>query len=260
MLYKSVNIQGLNPSEVVLPSSIEEYRNGLNRIWEQLFLLNSNLFILQKIHEFPEPLFFLDPSKQDFFALVQINFVQYSMMIVSKLTIDNDADCLTFTKFSNWIRSNIKSEYLYAFNEAMKKTNVVKRRNRYSLNKIKEARDNFLAHLLIDQNMHPKIAEIQIAVEEILSICEYLNEQFSVLCFNEEHGLLPIEYAPNVQHPIGSDARSDIEYYLDLIVQNSDFFRMPDESPYWNMVKTKYSKELIDILNKYRRKFGKPEI
>lgn len=182
------------------------------------------------------------------------------MMVISRLTTDTGRDCLTLTRFSNWIRDNIKPEYRNAFSEVKKKIDFNRRKNRNSLNKIKNIRKNFLAHLLIDDNMHPKIDEIQIAIEEIFKICDCLNNQFGALCFNVECPLLPPKYNPKVQQPIGSDLRSDIEYYLDLIAQNSDFYKMPDESPYWNMVKTGYSKELIDTLNRYRRKFGKPEI
>jgi len=72
--------------------------------------------------------------------------------------------------------------------------------------------------------------------------------------------LLPIDYDPKVQHPIGSDSRSDIEYFLDLIIQDSYLYKMPDESQYWNIEKERLTPDMIRILNKYRRKFGKPEV
>ena len=71
---------------------------------------------------------------------------------------------------------------------------------------------------------------------------------------------LPIGYEPSVKHPTGSDPRSDIEHLLDLIVQDSYIFKMPEESPYWNITKERLPQDTIKILNEYRRKFGKPEV
>jgi hypothetical protein len=45
-----------------------------------------------------------------------------------------------------------------------------------------------------------------------------------------------------------------------LIVQDSDLFNMAEKSPYWQVYKGTLPSETIEVINEYRRKFGKPII
>ena len=68
--------------------------------------------------------------------------------------------------------------------------------------------------------------------------------------------MLPIEYDPNVQHPNDVDKRPDIEHILDLLVQDSVLYNLP-EKPHFQQIRPSYPAEWIDLINSYRIKFGK---
>ena len=91
-----------------------------------------------------------------------------------------------------------------------------------------------------------------------------MNEVFRVLCFSEGHSVYYPQYSPIITKPIINDIEelTDIEELLDLVVKNSDLFRMPEEQPeFWPHYKeNNLSEKDIDIINAYRRKFNKREI
>jgi len=214
---------------------------------------------LDKLFDFPSD-WILGPEKETFLTLVKVSLFENSLLIISKLTSDTSKDFLTLPRFKNWLGKQIKEEYRNSFNRSLRENRFNKAIDA-SLEKVKCIRDNFIAHLIVDENLRPKIPEdIEISLREVNTICKQLNSLFAVLCFGEERLMVPIDYSPIVQHPVGSDPRSDIEYLLDLIVQDSYLFKMPEESPYWEIEKEHLDPEAINIINKYRKKFGIPEV
>jgi len=67
-----VNLAELEPSEVIKPLELSSYEKSLNLVWMQLVYLNSILFILKKLLEFPIDLS-LGPNKSTFFSVVKIS-------------------------------------------------------------------------------------------------------------------------------------------------------------------------------------------
>lgn len=253
-----VTLSSLSPSEILEPSSLETYEETLNLIWQQLVRLNSILFIMDKLLDFRSDLF-LGLGKETFLTLVKISLSESSLLIISKLTTDTGTECLSIRRFKNWVREQVKEEYREALDRLLKQHKFDKA-IQTTQKKIKDIRDNFIAHLTVDENLHPKIVgQLNVSLQEVRSISEELNRLFNTLCFGIEHSLLPLEYNPAVQHPVGVDSRSDVEHILDLLVQDSAFFKMIEE-PSWEMEKEVLSPEIIEVLNQYRRKFGKSEV
>lgn len=255
---KSVDLRKLNPSEILEPSSLKSYEETLKLIWGQVLRLRSNLFILDKLSHFPSVPEYLFFKHQDFFTLANIAFTEGSVLIITKLTTDGK-DLLSMPRFKNWIKQHIKHGYQEDFNRLLKVSRFGKT-IKNSRESVKEIRNNRIAHLVVDNNLCLKVVTDKIPYQKMISIASELKGLFDLLCFDIEHLTLPLQYDPTVQHPVGSDSRSDIEYFLDLLIQDSHLFRMPDESPYWNIEKETFSPEIINILNKYRRKFGKSEV
>lgn len=255
----SVNLEELDPSEILESSSLKSYEETLELIWSEVLRLRSNLFILDKLLNFPhDPKYlFFGPQQQDFFESVEIALTEGTVLLITKLTTDGE-DYLSMSRFKNWIRNHIKREYRADFDRLLRasKFSPTIKRSRKSVEEIRHCR---IAHLIVDENLRPKVVTDKIPFQEISSIASDLKRLFGLLCFGIEHLTLPIQYEPRVQHPVGVDPRSDIEYLLDLLIQNSHLFKMPDESPYWEHEKEALSPEIIEILNEYRKKFRKPE-
>ena len=254
-----VNLNELDPSEILEPSSLETYEEALELIWQQLLRLNSNLFVLDKLLDFPGDLF-LGPGKQTFLALAEINLFENSLLTISKLTTDTNKDSLSLPRFKNCVRKKVRQKYLTAFCQLLR-DNKFSKTTKTSWEKVKNIRNSFIAHLAVDENLQPKIlGHPRVSFQEVKLVTTELNRLFDTLCFGHKRLTLPLDYDPSVQHPPGVDSRPDVEYILDLIAQDSYFFKMPEESQYWDIEKQKLSPEMIGILNKYRRKSGKPEV
>jgi hypothetical protein len=256
-----VNLSNLNSKEILEPSFFKSYEETLDVIWQELFKLNSYLFVLDKLLQFSTNTknLFLGPDRQNFLTLVSISFTDSSLLIITKLTTDKKGEFLSILWFKNKIREWIKEKYLEDFNRLLRENKFSRTVDKLK-KKAKDIRDNRIAHIIVDKNLQLKESPDRISLEEISQITHEINKLFSSLCFNCEYMLLPLSYDPRVQHPKGSDSRSDIEYILDLLVQDSYLYKEPDESPYWAVKRPRISQDVLDTINMYRQKFGKPVI
>lgn len=248
-------------SQIILESFfLKSYQETLDLIQRELLRLNSYLFVLEKVGNFQSDII-LGPQKQSFLSLVMISFTESSILLITKLVTDNSSDALSIKRFIDRISQNVKEKYKETFFSLIKenKCNETLITLKKQAKEFKDIRDNLIAHLLIDQSFHLKYSTNKVSLEKLKEITSKINKLFDLLCFNCEYMLLPIDYDPRVQHPVGSDARSDIEYILDLIIQDSYLYKMP-ESQYWNRKKEGLSPDILKIINEYRRKFGKPEV
>ncbi len=251
------NLQAMDESKVLLETSLATYQDCMSRIWKELYRLSSNLFVLERLLQFRSDLF-LELQKTDFLSLVTVNLTHDSCLITTKLVTDT-GNKLTMSRFHNWLKKNIRPEFSASFNESFKNSEY-KKTIQAVRQKIEPLRDNYLAHLIliIDNQMRPP-PETGIAFQELRAICDQLVKYFNLHSFGCEYKMLPLGYDPTVIHPSGADKKPDIEYILDLIIQDSDVYNMP-ERPYWQVFKDKLPSDTIAVINEYRRKFGKQEI
>ena len=88
-----------------------------------------------------------------------------------------------------------------------------------------------------------------------------LNRLFDSLGFDISFMMLPIQYHPDVQHPTGTDPRSDIEIILDKVAQESPVLNMPEKNPRaWGNWKKQFSEEDMEAINTFRKKFELPAV
>lgn len=92
--------------------------------------------------------------------------------------------------------------------------------------------------------------------DDLNIIRQKVNELFNILCFSHGYSVEFIEYSSNVEHPPGTDTRTDIERILDNIAYNSPLINMPEEQKeFWPHYRQNLSEDDIKIMNSYRRKF-----
>jgi len=256
----SINLRELQPADVIESSWLEEYEESIQRMWQELVLLNSNLYILDKLLSFPFDLF-VAPDRRAFFRLVEINLFRSCIMIVWKLVADRGPDSLTLRRFKNEIREHIRCKYSGGFDAALKETKFDKQTAQL-LQPIKALRNKRIAHLDKDFNLSPEQREeMRVSLSDLKVVRDALNQLFELLCFGHQRVVLPIEYYPEVENPPGVDARSDIEEFLDNIARDSPLLNMPENEPqHWPYDRRSLSKDDLQRLNEYRRKFGLPEV
>ena len=252
-----VDLKSIQPSDALKSGTAQYYQGRIDRIFWELYRLNGNLFVLEKLESFPTHLF-LDPRKETFFSLVRIALFYDSILIETKLLTDNRY--YTILRFHDWVRTNIRKEYAGVLDRALSEA-CIKSAIKLAEKNLKPARNLTIAHLGIHSNGNIEIPDepFRVTIQDLRLICKRINGFFDILCFGASYQKIPPDYDPTLPRP-QADKTSDIEHILDLIVQDSDFFNMPETSPRWNILRDSYPQGWVKTLNEYRRKLGKPEV
>jgi len=242
--------------EVVTQANMPRYNKGMERFSSELTSLNVDIFVLDHILSYPFHLL-PPPGGTLFFRFVLWNFFSASILTITRLAGDQDADFFTLPRFKNWLLTAIHREFVSDFRSHLKSlrfdTNV-----QGFLRKAVAIRHTQIAHHLESGLESPNEGD-RLNFSQLKAIRDGLDVLFAGLAFNTEYLLLPIEYHPGVQHPKGVDARPDIERLLDLIARNSRVLDLAQNDPLaWAYERETLSESDLEILNAYRSKFGLP--
>ncbi len=225
------NLSVLNKKDVISPEYLKDYDDGINFFYSELVKLNTNMFIIKKIIEFPLNLF-CSLDDRIFLSMVANNFFEYSIVIVSRLVNDESKDCFTIHKFEKSIsRDFIKPEYRIAFDKRIKST-MFKKLMKDILKRIRVLRTRRIVHTL-EKPFKNTTNIVPVNIKELDKLISHMNLLFENLSFNVAHMMIPVSYNSEVRHPEGPDPRTDIEKILDCIVKESTFFNMPEKDNYW---------------------------
>ena len=242
--------------DVLQPGFLDQYRGTMTFFHLQLSRLNIDLFIVEKILDFPSHLF-IAPPDNIFLSQVVHNFLQVSTLQITKLATDQGSDTVTLPKFKNAMLQEVIDQYQADFREHLRESKFSERTRRM-LEKATKLRDSRIAHFLNNPSSQLGSDEL-LTLGDLRSLRDELNAQLNVLSFNTEYFTLPISYHPAVVHPVGTDARSDIEMFLDGIAIQSNIIHMPERHPErWQHFRQSRSASVIDQINHYREKLGLP--
>lgn len=252
----SMNLRELQPGDVIESSWLEEYERKINLLWQELILLNSNLYVLEKLSKFPTHLF-TDPLRGDFLDIVAVNLSSMCAMSIWRLWLDKDKRSLTFRPFKDDVQKHIRREYRQDFDPALENLKW----DEDALKRVEKFRHKLMAHFDSKCNLSPQERrKLWLSLPALTNLRDTLNRLFEILCFGCRRSVLHIAYDPKIQHPRDMDPRSDVEVILDKIARNSPMLRMPEEHPeVWSDFRKNLSKDDLQALNEYRRKFGLPE-
>lgn len=253
-----VDFSKKNPEDVLKAEALDEYRVAMAEFHVRLVSLKTDIFIVQKILDFPIGLFTVLEDGL-FLRRVVHNFCETAVLQITKMATDQVANARTIRKFKNFMHRAIKDEYRDDYRQILKEAKFSSRTESL-LDKAKKLRDTQIAHSLRDPAAETG-PEDSITFGDIKSLCDELIRLFEVASFSSEFMYLTISYDPRVQHPAGRDARPDIEKILDSIVRESSVIRMPENRPeVWRHLRERWSQAKIDQFNAYRRKVGMPEV
>lgn len=256
------NFLRLSAKDVITPEYLKDYEDGMGFFYSELVTLNTNIFIINKIREFPFDLFCV-PDDKIFFSMVANNFFEYSVIIISRLIKDSSSNSFTIRKFKNRIiKDYIKPEYREAFKDRIKNSKFEHAMNDI-LDRIQDLRNKRIAHTIEDYVKDTKNIG-RINFKELEKLRDSINSFFDSLSFNIKHMMVPVPYSEEVIHPKGSDSRSDIEKILDSIAKESAFLNAPEANSkwpgVWKEIRKRMSERELEIFNKYREKLGFPKI
>lgn len=245
-------------AEDLLRDGLLDYKKGMDFFHLQLVDLNVNIFILDHVLSFPFHLF-PGPGGSLFFWMVFENFFYASVLIITRVATDQGDDPFTLPRFKNKVRDLIKPEYQADFDNRLRQARFDSN-TRALLKKARNLRLERVAHTKQDIALN-KTQGTKVVFGEIKALRDQLNSLLDALSFNVQYVKLPPQYDPDVEHPRGTDTRPDIEVILDSIAERSPLLRMPEKDPMsWRCQREHLSERDIQLLNKYRRKFGLPAV
>ena len=99
----------------IRPEKLDDYIKWIETIWQQVLRLNSYIYCIKRITEFPFGLFKHNPSP--FWTLVKESMFESLEMVINRI-IDKSSNTLTLKKFKDKIVVRfIKEEYKERFNK-----------------------------------------------------------------------------------------------------------------------------------------------
>ena len=215
------------PEDILKEGTLSEYEQGMNFFSAYLVELNTNLYIVERIFQFPFDLLF--PTSEGstiFFGQVVRNALQMSVLCITKLVSDAGDGLYTLRQFKNKVVHMVKPEYQQAFRERLKVAwddSAVQD----LLQRAKNLRNTRIAHFhqsFVQESFDSTMKQEHLLVSEAEALRDKLNDMFQALAFGVRYGTLPVSYE------IG---RPDIEDVLIGYAGRSSLLNMPERNPGW---------------------------
>jgi len=246
----SIDSLELHAKDILTEDGLEEYEKGREIFFRELVELNAILYLAEQVINFPFDLF-SSPDKTVFFSIVMHSFYDSVILTITRLTTDQQKNVYTLLRFKNkvrdWVKPEFKKEFEIRVKGFEKKTKELRK-------KAEALRNRRIAHLDEDfvsgtiKLSYPDLSELQ-------DLCKEITSLFNALCFNVENLMLPEPYSLNRGH------NTDIEQLLDCLARDSYLLNMPEQNlQRWSVRQQKLTQEQMNVLNRYRRKFGLPDV
>lgn len=245
-----MNMMGENIEEVIKPEYIENYHNLHINLRDRMAHVNTNIIILERIDEFYEDIKYLYPPGEDvFWSLSYHNFQAATVLLLHGLTEDKGSDAHTLIKFKDKLLEWIQDKKL-EFKDNLKTVDFdgkLKKINK----KIKIFRDCIVAHTLLDKKTGNLRKAEEISNLELRQVYEDAKKLFDSCCIGADYCMtFSMGYRDNPW---------DINHIFELLIKESGWFKAP-ESDIWDQFTELKSKESLERLNHWRKKFDMPEI
>lgn len=250
-----VEFTSTGPEEFLKPEAMDKYREEMEHFHLSLSLLNTDLYIVEKILRFPFELFTIGEENL-FFKRVMQNFYQTTILEITKLATDSGSDATTLPKFKNFMAKSIKVEYQDEYRLLLGDVKF-DATTKDLLRRAKLLRDTQIAHSL---NSSPE-SIIPLSFAEIKTLFDGLARLFEVASFSSQYGYHFASYNPENLNPDGTPALTDIEEILDSVAKESSILNCPENHPEtWPLDRERWPQSTVDVFNRYRRKFSLPEV
>jgi hypothetical protein len=252
------DLSKLRAKEILTPEGLVEHERGMDFFYDELVMLNVNIYIINQIRQFPLDMF--GSAHEDIFLpLVVRNFLDLGIVMITRIANDPDKDVFTLIGFKNRVHELIRPGYRKDFDTLLRQERF-NATTKGMLRRCKELRNRFIAHS-DEKAIFGEAATPALDLSESERLRDTLNSLLSALSFGVDHLMLPISYSEEVQYPKGIDNRSDIERLLDSIARDSPLLNQPEISPeFWEYQRNGMSEEQLKLINFYRKKFNLPEV
>ena len=269
---RDFDFRSAKESDVLEGTQLQPYKSARDSLCPHLVYLNSSLYILRVLQEYPLD-YILGADQKYFFWLTRFSLTQTSILTIAKLYDDSGRDVLTLTKFKDKILTDyLKAEYKEKFCCFLRQSKFTSEIEQIK-KKVKHIRNTRIAHLIpvnrttdssVQKDLKVSLSvqkDLKVSLEEMEKICSSLNNLFQLLCFSNGYMLLFAPYHPGVKRPKGVDSKPDILYFLDLIAKDSFFVNMPEtQGERWHEYRERMGENALEVLNRLRKSSGLGEV
>lgn len=247
-----MKLDSIQPHEIIVPDWLNVYYKYIKILTAQIVDLNTTLFALEKITNFPYDLLQCDRS---FWSHFSIPLVDQSILIIWRIAVDKSSGGLSVSHLKNEVIKNLQNnEFRKLIAQKIEEGNYENGIKILST-KVQAIRHKFISHFslsFIDEPIEKIWEETSISLEELQYFRDIVEGYFRTLCFGYNIKRLKYEYIDgHIMQPI------NIEEIFDTIAKSSIIINLQESDlNKWKIFRKSISQEQIDILNDFRVKFG----
>ncbi|MBL8152911.1 MAG: hypothetical protein JNM70_01905 [Anaerolineae bacterium] len=247
----------LDVQNILKPESIPEYLRMRDVIWQNLISINTNLFTLSRIDEFPFRLLFPEYGDRIFWQTTRRVLVEATLVNIRKLVLDPDDRSFTIDHFRKYVSQNALEPAKSALDNTIKQSDFDDRLSQVR-NRINYIRNKYVAHLdkeaVLDSEDSPHST---VTFADLHGTLIAATELFDVLCFGHHHNLWLWDYSERARQ----DRTTDIDALLLNYASTSRVLDFPEREPENVPLYFKgFNEAEIMIINSYRERLGLPAI
>lgn len=247
------------PEKLLLEDKFGEYDRGIHIFHNRLIDLHLNVYVLEKLIDFPLHLF-LGPDLF-FFRQVLLNCFHASVLIVTSLLTDEGNGVYTLLMLRDRLSTDLlKPEYRTAFRRNLRDIRFTQRTASLQ-QRARRLRNQEIAHRLVREAIisDREIERQPFALRDLQTLRDALRDLFRALSFNATYPMFPAGYSDD---PLANGGLpTDIELLLTMIAERSPLLHLPETDPTrWQERKRTLSRPHMIILNHYRDKLHLPRV
>lgn len=247
----------ITPEKVLRKDFLRSYRTERDALHAQMLSMNTRLFFMRKLLDFPFHLF-SDDQLFGFWDTVYYSLFESTIVTMYRVGLDtHKSGVLTLQGLAKTVSKNIAEESdRETFDNACKKSILIQQHEELRT-KVSQIRNHFIAHVNRDKISllsRSQSSQLHVTLSELETIRTAMNDYFAILCLGEGLGVMLIQYDGKTQD---HSELTDIDALLDWVARSSPVLNMPEQDPnVWRVHREDLSEDDVAVLNHWRVKFS----
>jgi hypothetical protein len=236
---ESTEVSDWQPEKVFGNNWAEHYKERQARFGHELLFLNETLRIMYKLYKLRTDFFV--PPLTDPVAVIISACLNSAILSVTKIAFARSSKAITLPKFRGKIYDNLKDDEHRKTFESVCPANLDI--DPQTWKELKDARDKVIAHL----DKKCLFTQFGVDLDRLLNVRLQLLNYFNRLAFPPH-----ILYVPTMAEKV--------EEFVNTLAKNEPSVNEPEEqAAFWPDLRKLKSEDELEVLNRYRKKFGMPE-
>lgn len=232
--------------DVIKPDEIDEYIKYHKKFFSHIADINTDIFFMERFLSFPfKELKMLHSIL--FYSIINDNMFQNLVVKIHRLINDNDSDVFTLIKYKNKIMKNyIKDEFKSKLIEQIKMYDLNEKKYLDIRDKIKTARNEFIAHRNMEYFNHYTEKNL-VEFNEMKNLVLRINDFFKAISFNVDDTYEASDgYTIEIRKAIVDTFSHIVDKNVHPLVINSEYL-----NPLWELAKNELTGEAKNIMDSF---------